>query len=142
MCCHCCRRDSGVSGCHRWHSSRRRTPPGVSSGKIKPYYALRGCHLELTSPKGDFFVGGSILLRVSKERPLAGLLLHHGHERALGIGLCIQFSYFRRKIWVCTYHWFDIGMRYSVEFVEVEFVFWSDVYICAFVLRTVTVLGC
>lgn len=33
-------------------------------------------------------------------------------------------------------------MRHSVEFVKVELVFWSDVYVCAFVFGTITVLGC
>jgi len=33
-------------------------------------------------------------------------------------------------------------MRHSVEFVKVELVFWTDIYICAFVLGTITVLGC
>lgn len=44
--------------------------------------------------------------------------------------------------WACTYHWFDVGMRHSVEFVKVELVFWTDIYICTFVLGTITVLGC
>ncbi len=33
-------------------------------------------------------------------------------------------------------------MRHSVEFVKVELVFGSDVYVRAFVFGTITVLGC
>lgn len=41
-----------------------------------------------------------------------------------------------------TYHRFDIRMRHGIEFVELQLMFRSDIDICAFVLRTITVFGC
>ena len=42
---------------------------------------------------------------------------------------------------LATYHRLNIGMRYSVEFVEFEFVLGADIDICPLVFSCIAILG-
>lgn len=41
-----------------------------------------------------------------------------------------------------TYHWLDIRMRYSIEFVEIELELWADIDVGAFILGAVAIPRC